>query len=651
MRSSIASALIVISLLFTSCASKNGSNLWTVKSPDGKLEITVELSSQASDVSSSPGEGSLRYWITYGKKVVMDKAPLGLECEGESFAKNLVFRTASFAKIDETYTLHNGKRRNLHSLANQLILALNNENGTDFELIVRAFDDGVAFKYALPGEGEKIITREASAFKIPAGTAYIMPYDDPGQWWPAYENFYGEYAVGASSPTQSGWAFPALFRINDGAITILITESGLNGSYCGTHLEKDAPDGLYQVRLPEEADGEGVGKSTPVASLPWQSSWKVIIIGDSPGDIVESSLVTHVADPLAYAVSDYIKPGRAAWSWWSDSASPRNFAKQKTFIDLAADMGWEYYLLDANWNYEPMADLLDFINYADDKRVGVLVWYNSGGPHNSVTEAPRDRLFERERRRQEFQWLSEIGVKGVKVDFWHSDKQDMIKYYTDLLRDANDFQILVNFHGCTIPRGWERTFPNLLTLEAVNGAEQYKFNTAYPRNATWHNVNLVFTRNAIGPMDYTPVTFTDMENPHLTTVAHELALSIVFQSGILHFADKPDGYRTQPETVQQFLREVPVTWDEIKFLHGEPGKFVVLARRSGDTWHLGGISGLEEEKTVTIDARQFGVGEVLFIGDEAARSFKIQKLPNGVHEIKMAPYGGFVMTVKSDESR
>ncbi|MBN1558915.1 glycoside hydrolase family 97 catalytic domain-containing protein [candidate division KSB1 bacterium] len=647
MRSSIASTLIGVSLLFTLCSFKNSSNLWTAKSPDGKLAITVELQQQPAEDSASTGAGSLRYWITYEKKTVIDKSPLGLECEGESFSKNLVFRAASTSIVDETYELHNGKRRNVHSHANQLILALNNENETDLQLIVRAFDDGVAFKYALPGEGEKIITKEMTAFQIPTGTAYLMPYDNPGQWWPAYENFYSEYSVGSSSPTDAGWAFPALFKINDGATYILITESGLNGSYCATHLEKDAPDGLYQVRLPEATDGEGVGKSTPVASLPWQSSWKVLIIGD-PGDIVESSLVTHVADEPAYAVGEYIKPGRAAWSWWSDSASPRNFAKQKTFVDLAADMGWEYYLLDANWNYEPLEDLLDFIRYANDKGVGVLVWYNSGGPHNIVTEAPRDRLFERGRRRQEFQWLKQIGVAGVKVDFWHSDKQDMIKYYTELLQDANDHEILVNFHGCTIPRGWERTFPNLLTLEAVNGAEQYKFNTAYPKNATWHNVNLVFTRNAIGPMDYTPVTFTDMENPHLTTFGHELALTVVFQSGILHFADKPAGYYAQPEAVRQFLKEVPATWDETKFLQGEPGAYVVLARRSGDTWYLGGINGLEVEKTISIDVRQFGAGEALFIGDEEARSFRIQKAPNAVQEIKMSQYGGFVMTVKAE---
>lgn len=638
----IALCLMGMMLVVTSCSFLNSTNSWTLKSPSGTIAVTVKLTQDDSGDAGLASRGALQYSITSGMNTVIEPSALGLQCGSESFAQDLVFLGTSKSKIDETYTLHNGKRSELSNKANELTLTFANAKDTKFQVILRAYDDGVTFKYAFPeGDGQKIITKEVTTFNMPEGRATIMPYDNPSQYTPAYENYYDTYPIGATSPTYAGWAFPALFKINDGQNYVLLTESGLNGSYCGTRLAAEAPDGVYKVRFPEEADGEGVGKVSPTAVLPWESSWKVIIIGDTAGDIAESSLVTHVADEPAFEVGEYIKPGRAAWSWWSDSNSPRNFTRQKDFIDFAADMGWEYYLLDANWNFEPREDLLDFVNYANDKGVGMLMWYNSGGPHNIVTEAPRDIMVNKERRRQEFKWLKEIGVKGVKVDFWQSDKQDMIQYYIDLMKDANDFEILVNFHGCTIPRGWERTYPNMLTLESVRGAESYKFAPEYPEKAPWHNVNLVFTRNVIGPMDYTPVCFTDVDYPHLTTLGHELGLSVVFYSGIQHFADKPEGYYAQPDEVQQFLKDVPVVWDEIKVLEGEPSEYVVLARRSGDTWYLGGINGLDEAKTVSIDLSLFG-DDGLFIGDKEARVFDIQSV-SGTQEITMLPYGGFVI--------
>ncbi len=630
-------------LLLASCSFLNTSNSWTVKSPNGKIAMTIELAQNESGEAELASRGELKYSVTSGLNTVIESSSLGLQCGSESFSRDLVFLATSKNKIENTYTLHNSKRSELTNEANELTLTFVNAKDVKFQVIARAYDDGVAFKYAFPeGEGQKIITAEATTFKIPPGTATLLPFDDPGQYVPAYENYWGAYNVGDAAPMNAGWALPALFKINDGQNYVLLAESGLNGSYCGTRLEQDAPNGLYKVRFPEEADGEGVGKVSPTAVLPWSSSWKVAIIGDSANDIAESSLVTHVAYEPVFEVADYIKPGRAAWSWWSDSDSPRNFARQKDFIDLAENMGWEYYLLDANWNFEPREDLLDFVNYANDKGVGVLVWYNSGGPHNIVTEAPRDIMVNKERRRQEFQWLKEIGVKGVKVDFWHSDKQDMIQYYIDLMKDANDFEILVNFHGCTVPRGWERTYPNMLTLESARGAETYKFGPEFPVKAPAHNVNLVYTRNVIGPMDYTPVGFTDMDYPHLTTYGHELALAVLYQSGIQHFCDKPEGYYAQPDEVQQFLKDIPVVWDDIKALEGEPGEYAVLARRSGDTWFIGGISALNEPKTVTIDLSQFGETDALLIGDKEERVFDIRAI-SGTQDITMLPLGGFVI--------
>ncbi len=632
-------ALVISSVLFSCSAGRKID--WQTVSPDGKVTMTVSL---------SKADGSLSFTVSRSGAAVVEESPLGLVRDDGSFAKGLAFEKKAARTIDETYTLHNGKRSVCRNFCNETTLTFVNEKGGKIELIVRAYNDGVAFKYRFPETDAEVktIEREVTAFKIPAGKAYIMPYDNPSQWTPAYENYYAEYEVGATSPTKAGWAMPALFKINGGKTWLLIAESGLNGSYCGTRFEQEAPGGLYRIRFPEPADAEGAGKVEPSSTLPWETSWKAMIVSDTPGGIVESSMITNLADPPAYEVGDYVKPGRAAWSWWSESSSPRDFKRQRAFIDLAAAMGWEYYMVDANWNLEPTADLLGFIDYARTKNVGVWLWYNSGGPHNVVTEAPRSRFYAKEDRLKELQWLKESGVKGVKVDFWHSDKQDMIQYYIDLMKDAHAFGIMVNFHGCTVPRGWERTYPNMMTLEAVRGAESYKFAPEYPEKAPLHNVHLVFTRNVIGPMDYTPVTFSDVDYPHQTTNAHELALSVVFHSGVLHFADKPESYLEQPDFVQAFLKNVPVTWDETVVLEGDPASHVVLARRKGDVWYLGGINGTNASKRVTLDlARLKAAGtrlQLISEGDEP-RLFSEQTLTTPA-TVTMAPYGGFVAVVR-----
>jgi alpha-glucosidase len=631
-------ALLVICVL-VSCTAQRA-NVWQVVSPDGKIIMSVELAL----------DGSLSYSVSSSGATVIEPSPLGLVRDDASFAEGLKFVSKTARKIDETYTLHNGKRSSCRNFADEATLTFTNADGGKMEVIARAYNDGIAFKYRFPetDAAVKTIDHEVTGFKIPQGTAIIMPYDNPGQWTAAYENYYAEYPVGATSPTDAGWAIPALFKINDGKNYLLIAESGLNGSYCGTRFEKEAPGGLYRIRFPEPADGNNIGKVQPSSTLPWETSWKAVIIADNPGGIVESSMITNLADAPAYPVGDYIKPGRAGWSWWSDSNSPRNFQRQRAFIDYCAAQGWEYYLVDANWNFEPQEDLLAFIKYAQSKNVGVWLWYNSGGPHNIVTEAPRDRFYTKENRLKELQWLKEIGVKGVKVDFWHSDKQETIQYYIDLMKDANDFGILINFHGCTVPRGWEGTYPNMLSLESVRGAESYKFAPEYPAKAPLCNVHLVFTRNAVGPMDYTPVTFSDMDNPHLTTNAHELALSVVFQSGVFHFADKPESYLAQPQAVQAFLKDVPVVWDEIRFIAGDPASFVVLARRHGSDWYIGGINGLKKEKIVTLDLSPFLAenAEIEWIGDaKNPRIFSIRTLAGAAQEITLQPFGGFVIKI------
>ncbi len=634
------------------------SERWTVKSPNGLISITLELADQGSEADYPSGKKRLYYKVEYGseaqKKEIIQYSPLGIIRQDANFVDNLVFNAISEKKlIDEFYTLPHGKRHIYHNYARELTVGFTNPDGARLEIILRAYDDGVAFKYRFPETSYKNYTviEEITGFRIPENSlAYIQPHDSASKYTPAYEAYHiMEMPVGQSSPKKAGWSFPALFKIDNGNYWALISEAGLDGSYCGCRLAQKAPAGVYRIRFPDEAEGNGTGQVCPHSTLPWETPWRVIILGKNLGTIVESSLVTHLNPPSQVEDTRWIKPGRVSWSWWSKSDSPKNFDDLCEFIDLAAEMGWEYSLIDANWNKMGNATIRKLARYAQNKGIGLLFWYNSGGKHNVVTEEPRDRMSNKDVRRKEFQFLREIGVKGVKVDFFQSDKQNIIQHYINILKDAADFQMMVNFHGCTIPRGWSRTYPHLMTMEGVKGAENYKYDKTFPERAPAHNTMLVFTRNVVGPMDYTPVTFSDHKYPHLTTYGHELALSVVFESGWVHFADAADSYRKLPGEVKKFLQDVPADWDDIHFIDGEPGHFVALARRKGDNWYVGAINGQIAEQKVQIDFSFLDEGKYImkYIGDgKSDRSFQVQKAiiaPSHWQKFVMRPRGGFVI--------
>jgi alpha-glucosidase len=320
--------------------------------------------------------------------------------------------------------------------------------------------------------------------------------------------------------------------------------------------------------------------------------------------------VTDLAAPSAIPDTSWIHPGRSTMAWWKDEEASFHEDAQKKWIDLSASMTWEYALVDANWHQAPEGTIEREVAYAREHHVGLFLWYNSGGPHNEVMEwGPRDRLFDPGKRKAEFARIAGLGVAGVKVDFWQSDKQNLIQLYYDMMRDAAAAHLLIDFHGCTVPRGWSRTWPNLVSMEAVFGAEQYKYSPRMGPEGAWHNTVLVFTRNVVGPMDYTPVTLTNVKYPHQTTNTHELALTVAFESGVLHFADSPEAYADLPDAARQFIAGVPVAWDETTLLAGDPGHLAVVARRNGTSWWVGGISGDPAGKTFALDLSFLGGGE------------------------------------------
>lgn len=617
---------------------------WTIESPDRRTSLTVGRSA----------DGRLSWRASRGSARVVEDSPLGIRRADQTFVDELAFvRASDPVPIDEEYATPHGKRRAHHVRGRERTLRFANRQGTQFEVVIRAHDDGVAFRYRFPDAGAAPVTvvEERSGFAVPAGSVgWLQPYGRVERYGPAYEDFYLEVAAGADAPTANGWALPALFHTKAGP-WLLISESGLDGGYCGTHLGAKAPEGVYRVAFPDPAEGRGVGAAQPSSTLPWTMPWRVVIVGDAAGRILESDLIGDLSPPTRLKDTSWIRPGRASWSWWSDGDSPKHAARLNAFTDLAAEMTWEYSLVDANWNLMESGRLEDVIAHAREKKVGLLLWYNSGGPHNDVSEAPRDRMHERAVRRHEFARLREWGIRGVKVDFWHSDKQDRIRQYRDLLEDAADFQLLVNFHGSTIPRGWSREFPHLIGLEAVLGAEQYKFRQPFATRAAWHHTVLPFTRNVIGPMDYTPVTFSDQQFSRTTTNAHELALAVVFETGVQHFADSVQSYRALPDEPKAFLRQVPAAWDETLALFGEPGRSLVVARRHGTTWYVGGLNA-EPAQTARVDLAFLGSGawQMTLIRDAAQeRAFHSSRravTSSDAIEVPMRARGGFVMRVE-----
>jgi hypothetical protein len=516
---------------------------------------------------------------------------LGLSRSDQDFSKELKFLKAGKPLlVTEQYSALHGKRSQCNNLANETVISFENPGKAKLNLIIRAYNDGVAFRYEFPEkEGSFVVKDEFTSYSIPQSAKRWLE-----KWNTANE---GLYIAMNDDNTQQSWCYPALFNLPDNNCWYLIHEADVNRGYCGSKLSNAVDKSLYKITFPDPKDGNGQGESAPTITLPWKSPWRILILG-SLSDIVESTLTEDVCPPSVIKNTGWIKPGLVSWNYWSSNHGTKDYRIVCDFADLAASMDWPYTLLD--WEWDAMSNggnLDDAVKYILSKGVKPLLWYNSGGKHTGVTATPRDRMLTHENRVEEFTKLKKMGVAGVKIDFFESEKQDMIKYYLDILDDAAKFEMMVYFHGCIVPRGWDRTYPNLMTQEGVRGAEWYNNGPEFTTTAPEHNTILPFTRNVVGPMDYTPVTFTDSQNPHITSYGHELALSVVFESGFQHLADRPSGYYDLPDAARTFLKEVPNAWDNTKLLDGYPGRDIIIARQKGDSWYIGGLNSERFEKT------------------------------------------------------
>jgi hypothetical protein len=464
---------------------------------------------------------------------------------------------------------------------------------------------------------------------------------------PSYEEHYRrEIAVGTPSPLAAGWVFPALLRSGD--TWVALTEAGMDGSWHASRLQADSSDGVYRIGGPMAAEVTPGGALLAQGSGEFKSPWRVIALG-SLATLVESTLGTDLAAPAIAFDKDKVVPGHASWSWALLKDDATVFEVQKKFIDYAADMGWDYTLVDADWDrkigYEKLAELA---RYAASKKIGLLAWYNSSGAWNQTPYTPKSKLLTHDQRVAEFGRLREMGVKGVKIDFFGGDGKSMIGYYIDILDDAAAAGLLVNFHGATLPRGWSRTYPNLMTTEAVRGLEFTTFSQDDEDAVPRHAAMLPFTRNLFDPMDFTPMVFGDIPKiKRVTRNGFELAESVLFLSGIQHFAETPDGMAGVPAYVKSFLGTLPRSWDEVKFVDGYPGRHAVIARKSGDAWYLAGINADERDLALDLDLGFLAGREGQLITDGGGeRAFTQATVRGGKQRLTIKARGGFVAVFK-----
>ena len=620
---------------------------YTIASPDNHIVVSI--------VSESK---HFSYKVDYNGEQVLKKSKLGLLTEDEDFSNNLrVVSVSAQTKVEDRYELFTGKRRLNNYLANKLVIHLQNENEKSLDIIFQVSNDGVAFRYYFPDKSSdtKTIKEEFTSFHFDTSArAFLQPMQIAKSGWqksnPAYEEHYKQNILVTDTSTfGAGWVYPALFHYKD--TWMLITESSLDSNYCGTRLQSNSPDGEYKVGFPDLREvftGKGY---LPNSKLPFYSPWRVITMG-SLKTIVESTLGTDVAKPSVKMNTSFIKPGKSSWSWIMSKDDSIVYSEQIRYVDFAAKMNWQYCLVDAAWDQKIGYDKIkELSKYAASKNVGLILWYNSSGDWNTVPYTPKSKLLTHEDRLTEFGRLKQMGIKGVKIDFFGGDGQSMIKYYIDILNDAAQFQLLVNFHGATLPRGWERTFPNLVTMEAIKGFEFVTFSQGDGDAQPNHAAMLPFTRNAFDPMDFTPMNLYKIETSKTqrkTTSAFELATSIIFLSGVQHFAESPSGMQHVPEYVQKFLRDLPVRWDDVKFIEGYPGKYVVLARKAGNKWYVACINGDSTERTVELNISSFKKQKGTLITDGAEPlTFRTEKVDSGfTDKVVVKPYGGLVLVLE-----
>lgn len=624
-----------------------------VSSPDGKLTVQLKLN-----------QGKLFYQVSLDGQQMLADSPLGIRGAGADLSQQLQLESKASRQIDQTYQEPKIKKSSVHYQANELTCTFKNAGKNQLNVIFRVSNHDIAFRYGLPQTGETatmIIEEELSGYHFPSvTTTFLTPQATPMIGWmktkPSYEEEYTVDApMGVPSKYGVGYTFPALFRVGTQG-WVLLSETGVNGAYCGSKLSEGTKDGNYKIAFPETGENNGMGRANPTISLPGATPWRTITVGRTLKPIVETTIPFDVVEPQ-YAASKPYTFGRSTWSWllWQDNSV--NFEDQKKFIDLAASMGYEFTLIDGLWDKQiGRKKIEELAAYAREKNVSVALWYNSNGFWNDAPQGPKNRMNTAVARKEEMAWMQRIGVKGIKVDFFGGDKQETMKLYEDILADANSYGITVIFHGCTLPRGWEKMYPNYAGSEAVLASENLIFgqhaNDMEAFNASLHP----FIRNAVGAMEFGPVLLNKRHNKtnsggtiRKTTETFQLATAVLFQSPIQNFGITPNNLTDVPAHAIDFMKHVPTTWDETVLIDGYPGKYCVLARRHKDQWYITAINAEKTTKTLNLSLPMLTEKTVTLYADQEDR--KPEKLTHTLGKsktmkIRLLPDGGAVIVGK-----
>ena len=636
-----------------------------IASPDGKLIVNI-----------NDNGGMPTYTITLEGQQMMLPSTLGFKANFGDFTQGLKIVNTTAEHIDKHYEMRQVKQSQFHFVATQLNIDFENADGQKMTVQFCVANNNVAFRYLIPRQKNDnpkcaVIEKESTAFHLPDGTTtFISPQSHAMVGWErtkaSYEEgFSADGNMNVRSQYGQGYTFPCLFHLAGDSGWVLISETGVDSHYCGSHLSDFHPlasGGFYTIAYPMAGENNGNGTATAGIALPGKTPWRTITVGTTLKPIVETTIPYDIVEPLYELKANSQKPtanaGRYTWSWliWQDNSI--NWDDQVKFIDLAASMGYEFCLVDNWWDQNIGRDrMAELSKYAQSKGISLMLWYNSNGHENDAPQTPRNCLDNSIARDREMAWLQSIGVRGIKVDFFGGDKQETMKLYEDILYDANRYGIQCIFHGCTLPRGWERMYPNYVASEAVLASENVYFDEGAARRQAFDLTLHPFCRNTVGTMDWGGVIMNrymsrDNKSRHQrqTTNAFEIASAYIMQTAIQCVAIQPNNLDELSQVELDMLKGIPTTWDETRFIDGYPGRYVVLARRHCDHWYVAGLNALKEPLTLNLSLPMFQPKQnVTLLSDQLQKGIvstvrkPLQINKKGQARITLQPNGGCVI--------
>ena len=626
----------------------------TMSSQDNRLEVTI-----------NDNGGLVTYSVSYDGVQVMLPSRLGFEANFADFTHGLTMGNPEMTILDQHFALkyQKIKKSNIIKGIHRYSIPIKNAKGQQMNILFMLSNNDLAFSYEIPRPGENpkcaVVRREVSSFRfVDCTTTFLCPQIGPMTGWertkPSYEEDYRvDQPMAQRSKFGQGYTFPCLFKA-PGDLWALVSETGVDGSYVGSHLSDYSAETGYTIAFPQQGENNGIGSAEPGIPLPYHTPWRTVTVGNSLKPIVETTIPYELVQEKYKASLEY-KPGRYTWSWlvWQDESI--NYDDQVQFIDLAAAMGFEYCLVDNWWDERIGRDKIEELSkYAQSKGVSLMLWYNSNGYENDAPQTPRDCMSTAIARDKEMAWLQKIGVKGIKVDFFGGDKQPTMQLYEDILFDANRYGLQCIFHGCTIPRGWEMMYPNYVASEAVLASENVFFSEGHAKSEAFELCLHPFIRNAAGTMDWGGTIMNkylsrDNKSRHrrYTTDIFEMASAITNQTPVQCIAMQPNNLAELPQFELDFLRCVPTTWEDTRFLDGYPGRYVVLARCHGDQWYVAGLNAEPQARTLLVSMPEWANQSIAYYVDDAKKGPQLRTLKfnkKGEAKVTLQPNGGIILT-------